>query len=240
MAVAKRAFHIAPAAVHLCDLHDRELRWFSVPLETARVTLPDWFQAHAAPWLDVLCAVPYALFIYAVLGFGAHLYFRSYGALRRLGWAFLLTNVAGFITYQLYPAAPPWYFHAHGCTVDLSVSPSEGPALGRVDVMLGVRYFGSMYGRAATVFGAVPSLHVAYPLLMVASGWRAHGALGRGLLVGWYAWMCLAAAYLDHHWVFDMVVGSAYALTASLVVFAVSAHLRDRAEAGERALGVGP
>jgi hypothetical protein len=239
MAVAKRTFQFTSASVHVCDLRAAELRWFSVPFAAERVTFPDWFQAHTGPLLDLVCAVPYALFIYAVLVFGTYLYFKSYDALRWLGWAFLLTNIAGFITYQVYPAAPPWYFHAHGCSVDLTALPSEGPALARVDAMLGVRYFGSMYGRAATVFGAVPSLHVTYPLLMTVAGWRDHGTLGRALLAGWYVWMCFAAAYLDHHWVIDIMLGSIYALTACLVVFAAFSALRNRARDCERPLELG-
>jgi membrane-associated phospholipid phosphatase len=47
---------------------------------------------------------------------------------------------------------------------------------------------------------------------MVFEGWRRHRALGRTLLVLFYTWMCFAAVYLDHHWVIDLVVGSAYAL----------------------------
>lgn len=218
MAVAKHRFGLGAHAVHICDLRAAELRMFPVSMGGVAGTPSDFFQAHTAPWLDVVCSVPYALFIYAVLIFGTYLYFKSYDSLRALGWAFLLTNLAGFITYQAFPAAPPWYYHAHGCALDLTAVPSEGPALARVDALLGIRYFGAMYGRAATVFGAVPSLHVAYPLMMALAGWRVHGRLGRALLLAWYLWMCFAAVYLDHHWIIDILVGSLYALTGSLLI----------------------
>jgi membrane-associated phospholipid phosphatase len=218
MSVVKHTFALGARAVHICDLRAAELRFFPVTMGGVAVTTQDFFQAHTSPWLDVVCSVPYALFIYAVLLFGTYLYFKSYDSLRALGWAFLLVNIAGFITYQAYPAAPPWYYHAHGCALDLAALPSEGPALARVDAMLGFRYFAAMYGRAATPFGAVPSLHVAYPMMMAFAGWRGHGKLGRGLLVGWYLWMCFAAVYLDHHWLIDIVVGSLYALVGSVLV----------------------
>ena len=218
MAVAKKTFSLGSHDVHICDLRAAELRWFPVSMGGVTGTPSDFFQAHTATWLDLVCSVPYALFIYAVLIFGTYLYFKSYDSLRALGWAFLLTNIAGFITYQAYPAAPPWYYHAHGCALDLTVATSEGPALARVDALLGVRYFGAMYGRAATVFGAVPSLHVAYPMMMAFAGWRVHGKVGRALLVAWYLWMCFAAVYLDHHWIIDIVIGSLYALIGSIIV----------------------
>lgn len=232
MAVIKHSFHLGSHDVHICDLREAELRLFPISMGGAVGTPSDFFQAHTRAWLDVVCSVPYAFFIYAVLIFGTYLYFKSYESLRALGWAFLLTNIAGFITYQAYPAAPPWYYHAHGCALDLTQATSEGPALARVDAMLGVRYFGAMYGRAATVFGAVPSLHVAYPLMMAFAGWRSHKALGRALLVGWYLWMCFAAVYLDHHWIIDILVGSLYAVTGSVLVRLVLNYNERREAAG--------
>jgi membrane-associated phospholipid phosphatase len=68
------------------------------------------------------------------------------------------------------------------------------------------------------VFGAVPSLHVAYPLLMILEGWKRHRALGRTLLLAFYACMAFAAVYLDHHWIIDAIVGSTYAIIAFLAL----------------------
>ena len=77
------------------------------------------------------------------------LYVRDYPRMLRFTWCFFALNVAGFVTYHLYPAAPPWYFHAHGCAVDVLAHASEGPALARVDARLGIHYFAGMYGRAS-------------------------------------------------------------------------------------------
>jgi hypothetical protein len=129
-----------------------------------------------------------------------------------------LLNVAGFATYHLYPAAPPWYFHKYGCTVHLAAIPDCGPNLKRVDAMVGIPYFARFYSRASEVFGAVPSLHVAYPLLMIVEGWRLHGRTGRALLLSFYGSMCFAAVYLDHHWVIDIVAGSGYALAVGAIM----------------------
>src|SRR5260221_4921147 len=136
--------------------------------------------------------------------------------------------MGGFLTYHLFPAAPPWYYHQHRCAVDLSAAASAGPNLLRVDTFLGIPYFASLYGRSSDVFGAIPSLHVAYPLLMATSGWRLHHALGRTLLVFFYTWMCFSAVYLDHHWVIDILVGSFYALAAALVLPGLDRWLRSR------------
>ena len=157
------------------------------------------------------------------MGYALFLFVRDFRAEQLFMWSFFVLNIAGFVTYHLYPAAPPWYFHLHGCTVDLAAPASAGPNLTRVDAWLGISYFAGFYGRSSDVFGAVPSLHVAYPLLMALSGWKKHGALGRTLLVAFYLWMCFAAVYLDHHWVIDVALGSVYTV---VVVFAMRALAR--------------
>jgi inositol phosphorylceramide synthase catalytic subunit len=208
--------------VHLCDLEAANVRLFG--------NVPDWLQLHSSLTLDVLCAIPYGTFIFATLGFAVYLYTKDQAALRRFGWTFLLVNVAGFVTYHLYPAAPPWYFHAHGCTVDLAAQASEGPNLTRVDAWLGVKYFAGVYGRSSDVFGSVPSLHVAYPMLVALSGWRAFGKVARALSVVFLVSMCFSAVYLDHHWVSDVVLGLLYSVIGFVFVEALATKPWQRIE----------
>jgi len=219
--------------VHVCDVRAIDQRFFGVTLNGVRSTWHDYFQAHATPFLDRYCAIPYGIFIGVVILYSVHLYRRDYPGLLRFTWAFFVLNVAGFITYHLYPAAPPWYFHHYGCAVDLTTHASEGPNLARVDAWLGTPYFAGVYGRSSDVFGAVPSLHVAYPLLMVIEGFRRHRWFGRSMLVWFYLSMCFAAVYLDHHWVFDVVLGSLYTVVVATVMRRVMRRLlSDRVRVG--------
>ena len=190
--------------VHLCDLRALESSLFG----RADWTVHDWLQAHPSDWLDRLCAVPYGTFLFVSIGFAVYLFAKADDdAVARFGWTFFLMNILGFVTYHLYPAAPPWYFHSHGCVVDLTAHASEGPNLARVDGWLGVPYFHGLYARSHDVFGSVPSLHVAYPLLIVLEGWRWLGARGRAAAGAFLALMCFSAVYLDHHWIVDVVLG---------------------------------
>lgn len=206
----------------LCDLHAVEARLFGSGGNTAH----DYFQAHHSVVLDVLCAIPYATFILWCLGGAVFLYTKDRPAMRRFMWGFFALNVAGFVTYHVLPAAPPWYFHSHGCAVDLATRPSEGPALARVDALLGIRYFHGMYAKGSSVFGALPSLHCAYPLLLVIEGWRAFGTRMRALALAYYGAMVFSAVYLDHHWLLDALLGSAY---AAVVAGAMGLGARVRA-----------
>jgi hypothetical protein len=217
-----RTLGMAPEDVHVADLRALEMRLFGIGSGSSRMTVQDWCQQRRpSTLLDLYCAVPYGIFIFVEVGYAFYLFWRHPRAQRRFAWAFFVMNLAGFATYRLYPAAPPWYFHQFGCEVDLDTPSNPGPSLKRVDAMLGFPYFDGLYGRGSDVFGAVPSLHVAYPMLMLWEGWPLHGALARSLLVWFYGSMSFAAVYLDHHWIVDIVLGTAYAVGASELTHAV-------------------
>ena len=218
---------VEPSRVHTCDIRALEARLFGVHMNGALVPPHDWLQAHASTALDLYFAIPYGTFIYVAVAFGLWLYVRDYDAMRTFGWTFLVVNLAGFVTYHIVPAAPPWYVHAHGCVVDLAAHASPGPNLARVDAMLGTPYFQSFYGRSSDVFGAVPSLHVAYPLLVVLFGWPLFETPLRVASSVFFASMCVAAVYLDHHWIVDVLLGVTY----TLIVFTI---VRVRARAATR------
>jgi len=210
---------LSETTVHVCDLWETEKKLFGIPTASGRIAVADYFHDHHALWADVLCAIPYATFFFIVLAYGAYLYVRDFTGLRRFGWAFMLMSVAGFLTYHIYPAAPPWYLRLHGCAVDLQAHSSAGEALTRVDSFTRLAFFDGLYGRASEVFGAMPSLHVAFPLLTCLAAWRNHRWTVRSLLVAFYLSMCFSALYLDHHWVLDIIAGSLYAVAARLIVW---------------------
>ena len=195
--------------VHLCDLRALESTIFGFGTGG---TLHDYFYVHHWAALDLLCAVPYGTFIFWCMGGSIILYRRGdRAAAQRFAWGFLTLNIMGFITYHVLPAAPPWYFHTHGCVVDLSAHASAGPALGRVDGYLGISYFHGMYSKASSVFGALPSLHCAYPTLIAIEGWRTFGPRLRVASVLYAMLMIFSAMYLDHHWLIDASLGVLYA-----------------------------
>ena len=106
--------------VHVCDLRALEMRWFGISIGGRTTTVHEWMQAHATLPLDVFFSVPYATFLEAIVLFAVFLYFKDYPAMRRFTWGFFTLNMMTFVTYHLYPAAPPWYYQAHGCVADLS------------------------------------------------------------------------------------------------------------------------
>ncbi len=222
---------IEAARIHVCDLRDAEVRIFPFTIEGVRGTVHDYFVTHHWAAVDLVTAVPYGTFIFAAVLAGSWLYFKSPPELARFGWSFFFVNVAGIVIHHVYPSAPPWYFHDHGCAIDLATAASEGPRLANVDAILGVPYFHGFYARSNDVFGALPSLHVAYPTLILLHGWRHAGWPVRALALAYFATMAFAAVYLDHHWILDVVAGVSL---SALVVFLVNRISVANAERSKR------
>jgi membrane-associated phospholipid phosphatase len=103
---------------------------------------------------------------------------------------------------------------------------------GKPTFLLGISYYAGFSGRASAVFGAMPSMHCAYPLIGLLSAWRVSRLPARLVHVGYVAIMALAAMYLDHHWAVDVVAGWFTAL-ASVVI--ARAWLNYRGRVSERA-----
>jgi len=126
-------------------------------------------------------------------------------------YAYLLVNVIGVTMYYLYPAAPPWYYLTYGDVFDPSVGGSEA-LLSEFDRLTGTSIFHDIYTKGTNVFGAIPSLHAAYPMLclMFAIKWRYKG------WIFFFALMCLGtwlgAVYSQHHYVVDVLLGIMTAL----------------------------
>jgi membrane-associated phospholipid phosphatase len=214
---------VSQTSVHVCDLRQTEAALFGLDVGGVRVTLQDYLQQHSSIVADAYFAIPYGVYLLVAVGYGLYLGITDLGALRVFSWTFFALNFAGFLTYHLYPAAPPWYFHAHGCRVDLAAVASEGPNLARIDRLLGFGYFHGLYGRSHDVFGAIPSLHVTYPVLMLLVGWAKHGARVRAAMSIYAASMIVGAVYLDHHWILDVLIGLAYVLAIHALVRATLA-----------------
>lgn len=195
--------------IHVGDLYAMELRWFSVNGPNGPMILPEFFRAR--PWVgfDLVCGFAYLAYLAESFLYAVFLFFRDPSRVARFAWAFFFVNLLGMITYLVYPAAPPWYVEQYGLgPVVLDAKPSAAGAL-RFDELTGIPYFQAFYSRNANVFGAMPSLHVAYPTVVFCSTWKmgprfSIPALSFALLVAF------SAVYLRHHYVLDLVVGVLY------------------------------
>lgn len=211
-----RPLFVTEGRVLGCGLRDVELSLFGVG---PNLTFGEYLASRHTPAFDLLFAVPYTVFVYLAFFYAAYLFTRDRPRMRRYLYAFAIGNYISFACWLLLPAAPPWYLHAHGCAIQLSAQPSPA-GLARVDELLGIHYFAGFYGRAASVFGALPSMHCAYPLIGLLTAWRVARWNTRVLHIAYTFCMFFAALYLEHHWLLDAIAGWLTAL--------VSVALADR------------
>jgi membrane-associated phospholipid phosphatase len=202
-----------------------ERSWFGIDGQTPN----EWFAAHHWPALDLASGFAYLVYVGEYLALAFLLFFRRRSeTLRTLAVAFLVVNLLGFATYFIYPVAPPWYVAEYGLgPARFDVHPAAAAA-SRFDQLLGTHFFDEMYGRGVDVYGAYPSLHVAYPLIAVWAAFRERVLRwARGPAIAFFLLMCLSAVYLQHHYVIDVLLGVAYAL-ATLALLRGPAWLAQR------------
>jgi len=214
--------------IHVREPYLFDKRFFGIKDSMGALLTPnEWCQKHTHWALDLYTGIFYLLFIAIYVLISAYFCFwlprkgtrlRSPQWIRAQQytpmWAFFFVNLLGYSTYYWFAAAPPWYVEAHGLgPADLSVQASAAGCL-RFDSLLGTHFFTGMYGRATDVFGAVPSLHVAYPLQAAYYSFK-YGAL-RIFTVIFYLSMCFSAVYLNHHYILDLLWGSTYALLVTI------------------------
>ncbi len=208
-----RPFVVTPDRVIGCGMRQAELSLFSA---APGLTWQDFFATHHYPALDLLFAVPYTIFVYLALIYAGYLFFVDRRRMRLYLWAFAIGNFMSFATWLILPAAPPWYLRLHGCAIDVLAAPNPA-GLARVDQLLGIHYYATFYSRASSVFGALPSMHCAYPVIGLLTAWRAASYRTRPIHIAYTLVMATAAVYLDHHWLIDVIAGWATALVAVLL-----------------------
>ena len=202
--------------VHVAEPYLLERAWFGV----GGRTLNELFLERHWSVLDLACGFAYLVYVAELLAMALYLFVR--GRVDRAATAarcFLTVNLMGFVTYFVYPAAPPWYVTEHGLgPARMDVRPVAAAAK-RFDLLLGTNLFDGMYGRGVDVFGAIPSLHVAYPLIAAVLAFRVRELRwARWPAVAFSVLMCVSAVYLQHHYVLDVLLGLAYAIVALAAV----------------------
>lgn len=140
--------------------------------------------------------------------------------------------LAGFATYVLYPAVPPWMAAQHG-------NLGESNRIVQVVWMhIPISHAGAVFEHGkgyANNIAAMPSLHAAYATLLSLYLWRLVPVWVKPLLVLYPLAMTLALVYSGEHYVVDCIAGGVYAYT----VFRVVNLVFDRLEARQPARAAG-
>jgi membrane-associated phospholipid phosphatase len=207
--------------VHVGDLFALEARLFSVTTAEGPRALSDVVSRHTNRYLDALSGATYFLFLIEVVAVASYLFFRARPKALEISMGFLLVNLIGWAIWFVYPAAPPWYVDQYGMGPALLDVVSSPAGLARVDAWLGLPLATTFYSKSANVFGAIPSLHVAYATLVAVVAAPLGGWL-RWATIGFAVSMAFSAVYLRHHYILDVVAGSVLAAIVGGIVRAVN------------------
>lgn len=192
--------------VHIQSLYEAEKKWFGIQDAGKLITPNEYWTLHRTRFLDVLTGFFYLSWIPVPLGFAAFLFFKSRKWFLEFSLTFLFVNILGFVIYYIYPAAPPWYVQQYGYDF---IAETQGNTAGlhRFDTYFGVSVFKSLYEKSSNVFAAMPSLHSAYPLIVLYFGWRFRFTWINLFFATTMLGIWFAAVYTSHHYVLDVLAG---------------------------------
>ena len=208
-----------PADIHITDLIAAE-RWLFGGKIPAHVLQALWSHGPFTPVLDLAANIVYlSHFANPLIAALVIWVFR-----KQHYWpfvaGFLLMSFAGFFTYIVFPAAPPWWATHFGYLPDQPVH-LDHSFIGEA----------ALLAHAYNPVAAMPSLHAAYPTYIAIFCLYLWGKRG-GFIFFLPAAISLASVYLGHHYVVDLIAGWLYAAAAfGMVVLwrRVRARIRKKA-----------
>ena len=180
--------------------------------------------------LDYATWVTYITHFFGTLTLAVILWRFAYPLFRKWRTLVMWLSAAGFATYVLYPAVPPWLASQEGKIGFIHKIKDEMFAhTGTKSITSAVEQ------NWVDQVAAMPSLHAAFPMMMTLLFW--HKGWKWRIPFGLYALaMGFSLVYLGEHWVIDILAGYGYAIA---VFLAVSWYWRRReARAAERAVPV--
>jgi hypothetical protein len=194
------------SAVHIADLYNFEKHLFGIDYQGHLLTPNEYWKIHSTTTLDIIAGLFYICWIPVPLGFAAYLFFKDRREFLSFAITFLVVNLLGFVIYYSFPAAPPWYIQAHGFVFH-PATPGNTAGLIRFDNYFNVHIFQSIYQKGSNVFAAMPSLHSAYPIIVVYYAFKNRVGFGKYILATVMVGIWLTAIYTSHHYILDVLVG---------------------------------
>ena len=196
---------VVPAQAHLALQIDVD-RWLGDgAMPTVWLQRHLWNPAHLHAYDYGVWAV-YMTHFFAVWLVAAMLWRASRRRFARYAVLTVALTLSAFLVYWLYPAQPPWLA-------------AEALRIGPVDRIvpivwdrIGVSSMQSVYdnGNLVNTVAAMPSLHAAYPFMLLLFFWRDGRAVRAGLAVYTLA-MAFVLVYGGEHFVTDILAGWALA-----------------------------
>ncbi len=193
------------------------------------VTLQRWLDVTTGEvhWWDYGVWVGYLSHFVVSLAVAGYLYAVDRFRFKRFATLILTVSVAGFVTYFIVPAAPPWLASRQGAL------PHTTRIVHEVWAHVGLPGVAKVFNgstQLANPVAALPSLHAAWPLMVALFLWPT-ARRGRYLLVLYVAFMTFVLVYGAEHYMSDVIMGWVY----TIVVFWAWNRYWSRRDAMSRA-----
>jgi membrane-associated phospholipid phosphatase len=165
--------------------------------------------AGSVQWWEVVFSATYVTHYLASFVLAGVLWARNRERFQAFARRFVTLAFMGFLTYALFPAAPPWLAARHG---------ELPPAIGRYGRGLEQLHLGVVRdvidkgSAVSNVVAAIPSLHLGFATLVVITLWRSWPTWTRPLLVCYPLLMGFTLVVTGEHYVIDLILGVIYAL----------------------------
>ena len=206
------------------------------------VALQQWlFDPSHLHWWDYLAWLVYMSHFFASYVIAAVLWKRNHDRFRRFIDLFVALTFVGYLGYLLYPAMPPWMaslaghatVQALGGPVPAYLKAATGYQAATTRIIplvwehVGLKAAAALFTRGsdfANNVAAMPSLHAAYPMLILLFFWSRARWQVRALLVSYVLAMAFTLVYTGEHFVTDEIAGWACAIS----VYFIGTRLLDR------------
>ena len=192
--------------VHIADVYNLEKHLFGINYQGKLITVNEYWRLNSKTILDVCGGIFYLCWVPVPLAFAAYLFFKDRRQFLYFSFTFLLVNLIGFITYYLYPAAPPWYVEFYGFNFHAG-TPGNTAGLVRFDNFFHTGIFKSIYSQGSNVFAAMPSLHSAYPVVVLYYGLKNRLGAINIFFITVMLGIWFTAVYESHHYILDVLAG---------------------------------
>lgn len=197
--------------IHISEPYEIEKSFFGVSTAQGVLTPNEYFAQNSTVFLDVLSGFFYINWVPIPLLFASYLFVKNKKLLLHFFGAFLTVNLIGFAFYYIYPAAPPWYLKKYGTEIIYN-TPGSAAGLTHFDDYFNINIFRSLYEKNANVFAAMPSLHAAYPIIVLMYGIRQKLKLGIIIFALFLIGIWFSAVYSGHHYIIDLLAGGLCAI----------------------------
>ena len=172
------------------------------------VVLQEHLIGHSVGWWELGLAIVYASHFVIPFAVPAALWLRDRRLWFRYVLRYILITTAGLITYCILPSAPPWMASERGLLP--AVGRPIGRGWGKIHFTAAAELIDA--GRIAlNPVAAIPSLHAAFSLLVVATVWpHIRRRWVRYALLAYPLAMAFTLVIGAEHYVVDILVGWLY------------------------------